>query len=149
MRPQSDRRKTGFSADGGESPRPLDSRPSGHVRYPLFGTCVDDKGLEHLAGLTDLRALYLESTPVGDAGLVHLRRLTNLRSLALTGTRVTNAGLVHLKGLTCLQALDLSYTGVTEDGINELRRALPGAEITPDPARAATGALSSRVGVGK
>ena len=75
-------------------------------------------------------ALYLESTRVGDAGLVHLARLTSLETLTLSGTRITDAGLVHLKGLAGLRALDLSWTEVSEAGIEDLRRALPGIEIT-------------------
>jgi hypothetical protein len=105
-------------------------RATGLRELDLFGTSVGDAGLAHLAGLTDLRALYVESTRVGDAGLVHLARLRGLESLALSGTRITDAGLVHLRGLVGLRALDVSWTEVSEAGIEDLRRALPGIEIS-------------------
>src|SRR5262249_55590252 len=98
----------------------------------LFGTEVGDDGLAHLAGLTELRALYLESTRVGDAGVAHLRKLTRLERLALSGTRVSDACLTHLTSLAALKAVDLSYTAVTPAGVDQLRRALPGAEVTAD-----------------
>ena len=105
-------------------------RATGLRELDLFGTSVGDAGLAHLAGLAGLRALYLESTRVGDAGLAHLARLRGLEALALSGTRITDAGLVHLKGLAGLRALDVSWTEVSEAGIEDLRRALPGIEIT-------------------
>lgn len=102
---------------------------AGLRKLDLFATRVSDAGLAHLEGLTELRSLYLESTRVGDAGLAHLGRLPHLETLALSGTRVSDAGLTHLKGLASLQAMDLMATAVTDAGVEDLRRALPQAEI--------------------
>ncbi len=54
---------------------------------------VDDAGLEHLKGLTNLTQFDLTRTKVSDAGLVHLGGLTQLAWLCLKDTRVTDAGL--------------------------------------------------------
>ena len=47
------------------------------------------------------------AAPVNDAGLVHLKGLTNLQKLCLGRTQVTDTGLVHLKGMTNLASLSL------------------------------------------
>ncbi|TET21777.1 MAG: hypothetical protein E3J71_08485, partial [Candidatus Stahlbacteria bacterium] len=60
---------------------------------------IDDAGLKHLAGLTNLRWLWLGGTDITDAGLALLKGLTNLRGLGLGGTNITDAGLGHLTGL--------------------------------------------------
>jgi hypothetical protein len=52
-----------------------------------------------------------------------------LQWLDLNDTKITDAGLWHLKGLKHLRRLDVRKTNVTEAGVEDLRRALPGAEI--------------------
>jgi internalin A len=59
-----------------------------------------------------------------------LAGLKTLQALELGGTQVTDAGLKHLAGLKDLQTLDLSNTPVTAAGEKELRKALPGCQIT-------------------
>ncbi len=61
--------------------------------------------------------------------LAHLAGLTELRELYLSWTEITDAGLPHLAGLTQLHELHLSDTEVTDAGVAWLRRALPGCEI--------------------
>ena len=95
----------------------------------LSDTTTTDGSLEHLAGLTELRRLYLNRTRVGDAGLRHLAGLTNLRELTLGATRVTDAGLNSLSGLTQLEWLYLVGTGVTRQGVERLQQVLPVARI--------------------
>ncbi len=64
-----------------------------HVQALYLGhSSLDDRGLAHLAGLTELTLLDLDGTPVSDAGLAHLSRLTRLEHLALSDTRITDAG---------------------------------------------------------
>jgi hypothetical protein len=87
----------------------------------LAGAQVTDAGLGHLRGLTQLRELYLANTPVSDAGLVHLRGLRQLVVLYLDNTHVTDAGLEHLRGLTELQTLGLNNTQVSDAGLVHLR----------------------------
>ncbi|MBC8872532.1 MAG: hypothetical protein H8E44_24120 [Planctomycetes bacterium] len=83
----------------------------------LEQTRITDVGLEHLAGLKNLRVLDLSAgfdqdlvfPDITDAGLAHLRDLTDLKELNLANTRVSDAGLEHLKGLTNLTQLNLEH----------------------------------------
>ena len=86
----------------------------------LIAVQLDDVGLAHLAGLTNLQSLDLRKTQVGDAGLAHLAGLTNLRSLDLRNTQVGDAGLANLAGLTNLQSLNLRKTQVGDAGLVHL-----------------------------
>ena len=81
---------------------------------------VTDAGLVHLANLTKLTSINLDSTQVTDAGLVHLANLTKLTDIHLDDTQVTDAGLVHLAGLKELCTLALSRTKVTDTGLARL-----------------------------
>jgi Leucine-rich repeat (LRR) protein len=79
-----------------------------------------DAGLAHLAGLPQLKVLYLPSTQVTDAGLAHLAGLAQLRELWLDNTQVTDAGLQHLAGLLQLELLSLNNNHVTDAGLTHL-----------------------------
>jgi serine/threonine protein kinase/Leucine-rich repeat (LRR) protein len=81
---------------------------------------VEDAGLDHLKGLTNLSYLDLDGAAVTDAGLERLKGLTHLTYLDLGATRVTDAGLGHLKGLTNLTYLDLGVTRVSDRGLDRL-----------------------------
>ena len=119
----------------------------------LYDTKVTDAGLKHLSGSTDLQALYLNDTRVSDAGLQSLQSLTSLtvlglmntrvtdeglryltgmthlRELSLGGTKVTDQGLAYLKGLKSLKLVILAHTNATPAGVQDLKKALPGAQI--------------------
>jgi hypothetical protein len=75
--------------------------------------------------------LDLGATRVTDAGLKGLAGLTQLKNLYLQDTNVTDDGLKYLRGLKQLQSLDLNGTKVTARGIQELRQALPDCLIEP------------------
>ena len=68
------------------------------------------RDLSSLAGLTEMRRLYLIHTPVTD--LSSLAGLTEMRRLSLHGTQV--ADLSPLAGLTAIQTLYLNHTPVTD-----------------------------------
>jgi uncharacterized protein (TIGR02996 family) len=85
----------------------------------LYDRLTDD-GLQHLAGLTQLRELKLMCRRVTSKGLKHLSGLTRLRKLSLTGRQLKDAGLKHLAWLTQLQELDLDGTAVTGTGLKHL-----------------------------
>ena len=76
--------------------------------------------LEHLAGLTQLRRLYIGVRSVGDADLIHLREVPQLRELELERVSVTDAGLAHLAAVPHLQSLTLSYVGIGDAGLAHL-----------------------------
>jgi len=92
---------------------------------------VTDEGLANLAGLSELRSLYLGFSEITDRGLVHLKRLQNLEKLAFSTIKanITDAGLEHLKGLNRLRELRLGAARVTEAGVTELQNALPNCKI--------------------
>lgn len=76
--------------------------------------------IDHLALLSDLRALYLAGTAVGDASAGSLARLTQLRALVLSGTPFTDEGLAQLAPLEKLEWLALASTGVTDRGVPQI-----------------------------
>jgi hypothetical protein len=82
---------------------------------------TDDAGMEHLKGLTNLKAIDVEGTQITDAGLVHLRKLTNLTKISLFKTNITDTGLANLAGLTELETLGLGETQITDAGLVHLK----------------------------
>jgi hypothetical protein len=82
---------------------------------------ADDRDMESLKGLTELRELRLDGEEITDAGLLYLKGLTGLRVLHLYGRRFTDAGLMHIRGMTKLRELDLSDTKITDAGLVHLK----------------------------
>lgn len=95
----------------------------------LARTQVTDKGLAHVAGMTNLSRLHLENTQVGDAGLDAIKGLTQLEYLNLYGTQVTDAGIAKLAGLKNLKKLFVWQSKVTDAGAAKLAAAIPGIDI--------------------
>jgi hypothetical protein len=76
-------------------------------KLSLGTTKIDDGGLPHLKGLTELQELNLfhagdfaTGKRVTDAGLESIKGLTKLQVLLIPNSRVTGKGLAHLKGMT-------------------------------------------------
>ena len=86
-------------------------------RLDFFKSSLDDAGLVHLKGLTNLKSLAMGSTKITDAGLVHLRDMTQLDYLGLRACNITDAGIVHLRKMTNLSGLFLAETKVTDAGL--------------------------------
>lgn len=103
---------------------------------------VQDKGLDHLKGLTqikelrlaqtkilgpslapfvNLQSLDLNETPFKDEGMKYLRGMTHLRRLSLRSTLITDAGLENLADLQDLESLDLYGTKITDVGLRSLQ----------------------------
>jgi hypothetical protein len=104
---------------------------------------VTDDGLEHLAGLSKLRVLYLyranvkgpgirhlprnlqvlmlRHSPLTDEGLASLKNMPRLSTLRIGFTNVTDRGLAHLSELSALEDLELRNTDVTDAGLEHLR----------------------------
>ncbi len=91
----------------------------------LGNTAITDTALDQVGRLADLKWLSLRDTQVTDAGVIQLQRLTKLEWLSLSGTKVTDAGLKHLTGMNNLRFLALNGTAVSDRGVAELKRALP------------------------
>lgn len=85
--------------------------------------------LKELAGMTQLRHLYLFYLPVTDAQLKHLSGFKKLQVLDLSNTSLTDAGLDELAGLKSLQWLNLHDTEVTSEGVAALQKELPKCKI--------------------
>jgi hypothetical protein len=85
--------------------------------------------LKDLAGMTNLRGLYLFYLPVTDAQLKNLAGLKRLQALDLSHTQVTDQGMKELAGLKDLQWLNLRGTEVTPEGVTALQKELPKCKI--------------------
>jgi hypothetical protein len=93
---------------------------------------VDDKVLENLKDMDQLRELDLSNTQVTDAGLALLARLPKLVDLKLENTAITDAGFrEHLAPLDHLLTLNVRGTRVEKPSLaawkaqNKERRCLP------------------------
>lgn len=72
---------------------------------------LTDKGLEHIAGLTQLSELDLAFVPVSDQSIESLTQLKSLKKLYLYGTLISDEGLRRLPELPELEVL---YVGRDE-----------------------------------
>ncbi len=95
----------------------------------LARTQVTDKGLAHVAGMSNLTRLHLENTQVGDAAIDAIKGLGQLEYLNLYGTQVTDAGLAKLAGMKNLKKLFVWQSKVTDSGAAKLAAAIPGIDI--------------------
>ena len=83
---------------------------------------VTDAGVAHLARMNSLKGLYLENSQISDEGLASVSKLTGLETLNLARTHVGDVGLARLDGLTHLENLGLDGTKVTDAGLVRLLR---------------------------
>lgn len=91
---------------------------------------IDDAGAAHLARLSSLETLEINSDTISDAALRHILELRNVRHLQLCGTQFTNNGLKHIAQMKKLTSLNLSGNRrVTADGVAHLTRLPDLAEL--------------------
>ena len=95
----------------------------------LAGTKVTDKGLAGVAGMKNLRRLYLQNTAVTDAGLGQVAKLANLEYLNLYNSKVSDAGIAKLGALKNLKTVYLWQTKVTPKGAAALEKKLDGLKV--------------------
>ena len=113
-----------------------------------------EKGIQHLAQLTELRQLNLGFAELNDRSMAHLADLTNLESLSLLDSSVadnglrrlqgmkklqrlnlwrcvnlTDEGLSHLSSLPRLRLIDAVYTKMTKEGVQKLQEKLPELKV--------------------
>lgn len=106
---------------------------------PIAPPKITDAGMAHLKGLDHLWNLTLNDLPITDSGLEAIADLPALQALYLSRTRVQGRGLMKLKSLPQLLVLYLDGCPVTEEGLSALAGAtrlqylsLSGVSLTPD-----------------
>jgi beta-lactamase regulating signal transducer with metallopeptidase domain/Leucine-rich repeat (LRR) protein len=82
---------------------------------------ITNAGLSYLQGLTNLKALTIESPQITDAGITYLENFTVLEELGIFDTKITDAGLVHIQKLTKLKRLYLNGNKITDAGLAQLK----------------------------
>ncbi|NQV73713.1 hypothetical protein HQ496_11370 [bacterium] len=95
----------------------------------LRGSSVTDSDLASLAQFPKLTRLNIAGADIDGSGFEHLVGLEYLEYLNAYDTKVNDAGIAHLASAKQITAVYLWQTAVTQDGINQLREALPKAEI--------------------
>ncbi len=97
----------------------------------LHSTDISDEALRCvLKNFPRLKSLNLGYTQIGDEGVKALGNLPDIEILYLEGTRITDQGLTTLANCKKLRELELAGTAVTPKGIAQLKRALPGCEVS-------------------
>ena len=86
-------------------------------RLYLRDTSITDEGLQHLSGLTKLEELDLYGVKVTDRGIAALKDLKELRKLILLGAPITDESIPVLAGMTHLRELNLYRSRITNSGI--------------------------------
>ena len=95
----------------------------GLVQLSIEGIGIRDEDLSHLAGLVNLRSLFLAGNRITGSGLQHLKAMSKLNLLDLQDNPIEDSGLQHLKDLP-LERLNLWGANVTADGLQHLRDVL-------------------------
>ena len=94
------------------------------------GAAFPEETLNAIAGLRELRALYLGYSAISADGLRVLSALDRLERLGLQGcSRVNDTALAELANWKSLRYLDVQETPATEKGLDLLRKAKPAIKI--------------------
>ncbi len=108
----------------------LDSATS--LRQVSFDQCsnIGDDTVQLLAKNPQLDELDLSGTAVTDQGLKHLAGHQALATLWLDGTKISDASVPVLATMTSLRTLSCNRTMLSEKGLENLRKKLPGLEVS-------------------
>lgn len=82
---------------------------------------LTDEDLDVLAGMTELRHLFLNDTQVGDKALDVVSKFSNLETLDLSSTKITAAGLAKWTPPKSLKALFLNQCDLAEGSLRPLK----------------------------
>jgi hypothetical protein len=97
----------------------------------VYDRAASNQTLEQIAKLPKLRLLMLPIGIFDDEGVKHLAGVTTLEELALDSDKVTDASIESLGGLRHLQKLNLGRARITAAGRERLKRMLPKVVISP------------------
>jgi Leucine Rich repeat len=87
------------------------------IELSLDGSCVTDRSVSALTGLSGLSSLSLRGTYITDRSLQILSQMKKLRSLFLSNTCITDQGMKYIAEMEGLSELDLQGTAVSDDGL--------------------------------
>lgn len=93
-------------------------------------TSVGDESISSICKLRDLEMLNIARTHVTDASMENVSTLSKLKYLCLVGTAVTDASVPHIAKLKSLEILELHGSAISDAGVKQLRAALPKCNIT-------------------
>jgi hypothetical protein len=101
------------------------------VELKLEGPQVDDRALEFVKQLPELKTLSLYGSSITDDGLANLKDARRLEALGLGKTKVTRRGLAHLERLPALQWLWITENKtLTPTQIEDFKKkAVPGITV--------------------
>ena len=103
--------------------------PEDTVEELQFWSCrVDDKQIDQLSRLKNLRKLTLDAMEIDDEDLGKLSNLGKLEHLSLGSTEVTDDGVKYLEGMKHLRVLSVSNTEVSTEMAKLLSKRLPQLE---------------------
>jgi serine/threonine protein kinase len=93
---------------------------SGLADLVLTSTAFNDRCIDYIASMNNLRVLDLSHTKVTSVGVSRLSKLDNLRDLCLTGCAIDDSVMKSLAHMKNLNRLDVSGTNVTANGLRQL-----------------------------
>jgi|GEM_PF-2812240 len=86
--------------------------------------------LEYVKRVPTITTLGIGATcNINDRGMDHVAEMTQLESLNLNGLTITDAGFRKLHSLRNLKLLSIYVTDVTAKGVAEFQAAVPGCEV--------------------
>ena len=93
---------------------------TGLKQLRLNSTTITYRGLRHVVGLQSLNYLQISSTRLGDRALPYVAKLKQLKTLVLGGSKVTDDGLRHLSGMNSLEEVFLWVNNIRGPGLRHL-----------------------------
>lgn len=99
------------------------------AQLDLARTRITDAAFKSIAQMPRLTHLDLRKTKITDGGIAQVTTLKNLVSLNLYGTEITDEAVASLSAIKTLKNISVVETKLTEAGVNQLKTALPQADI--------------------
>jgi serine/threonine protein kinase len=92
---------------------------------------LDDAALAEIAHVTSLETFYAAETAITAKGIAMLNPLKSLTELRLPSCKgIDDSAIPVLKDLKWLKKLDIARTTITDAGAAELKKALPGCNVS-------------------